>query len=437
MFRKKYRWIWIITGIGLTAGACVLLGLIVLRPTALVISAVDAGTGQPLPGAIVTLRPRGAQPLPAVLTGETGKVRFENLAADPAYDIRVQKADYALTDTGPVSVTERQATLVTIPLLPRTGERLFVGLEQNQVAEVDLASLLVVRTIHLPAGEERPVHHLLLHPTAELLYVIAGSQGYTLDSRTTRLISRLELPTASDPFDQVEGWCLSEDGRQLLVMSYQPTVQVMILDAHTGALLASERMRSTNPGMEYAVLYRTHGSRMLAVRLDEGLKGVDTIDAVIPEILDGLPAMLAYQAVMSTDGRYLYYWSGPAYFGGTDRLHDELRYRKADIRPSQTFTWTLPAGTSAVEVSPLPDDPDGYVLNATLGTLTIVEPAQDTPPLVIPVGKEPETLAVSEDGIWAYVANRASSTLTVIHLPSASVAHTIPLPGNPLSLVLR
>jgi YVTN family beta-propeller protein len=55
----------------------------------------------------------------------------------------------------------------------------------------------------------------------------------------------------------------------------------------------------------------------------------------------------------------------------------------------------------------------------------------------VPVGSQPGALAIDAHGRRAYVANHESGTVSVVDLASARVLHTVPLPGQPLSLALR
>ena len=93
----------------------------------------------------------------------------------------------------------------------------------------------------------------------------------------------------------------------------------------------------------------------------------------------------------------------------------------------------LPPGTTALAASPV--RPELYVLNGTLGTLSIL-PLDGSAPTVIAVGNEPVAVTVSADGRWAYVANRQSRSISAIYLPAAAVIETIPLDGVPYSLAL-
>lgn len=430
--RRARRILWLMVA-GLVVGVCILVYVLAPKPTILVISVVDAETGAALDGAHVQIQARGAHPLPTAITDETGVVRFEELPPSPAYRLQVQKVDYALAFDSQVAVPEEQETEITVPLSPQAGARLFVGLDEAKVTEIDTASLLVVQTTRLPGEEQAPVQHLLLHPDQDLVYAVVGPEAYTLDRRSGASLGRLEIPGPPGIQDPVETWGLSDDGRYLFVVGTWHRGPLMMLDAHSGQLLNDVYLHDTDVRPEVFLLQKAGSLGIHVLQFDEGEVSAKKLDDIMPQVLAELPLGVLRGAILSAGERYVYDWLGPWYFDES-KLRDQLHIRQIDVTPTILNTRTLATGISALAASPTKQE--AYLLNAMMGTLTIVDPTGQESPLLIPVGKEPVALAVSLDGMWAYVANRESQTISVVHLPSASVVHTIPVLNEPLSLAV-
>jgi YVTN family beta-propeller protein len=133
------------------------------------------------------------------------------------------------------------------------------------------------------------------------------------------------------------------------------------------------------------------------------------------------------EGLLSSDGHYRYTWSSDS----SRNLGANWEYKLQPVFTNQLSV----ISTSFFGFSPT--EPELYVLDAQLGTLSIVDPLGEVPPLLVAVGKRPVALVVSPDGKWAYVANRESQSISVIYLPAASVVQTIPLDGEPISLAIR
>lgn len=138
-------------------------------------------------------------------------------------------------------------------------------------------------------------------------------------------------------------------------------------------------------------------------------------------------ALLPSGGLLSADGRFLYAWSA-------ERFEDLQTAFERDLNP-MPGTLALPGDSAAWSLSRRRQEL--YELDAQLGTLSILDLTGQEPPTLVAVGKEPVALVVSSDEEMAYVANRGSHSISVVHLPGATVWHTIPLPGEPLSLALR
>ena len=78
-----------------------------------------------------------------------------------------------------------------------------------------------------------------------------------------------------------------------------------------------------------------------------------------------------------------------------------------------------------------------FMLNDDFGTLSVIDVTGEEPPTLVAVGKQPVALVLSSGGMWAYIANRESRSISVVHVPSLRVVQTIPIDGEPLSLTIR
>lgn len=423
--------------------AWILLYLVAPSPTVLVISVIDAETGDALSGVSVLVRAPSAQPLVMGTTDETGVVRFQDLSPGPGYSLRLQHVDYDLALEPQVIVVEGQETQITVSLTPHPTGRLFVGMDGGMIAEIDTASLLVVCVIHL-AGEREQVNHLITHPSEKLLYAVSGAEGYILNAQNWTLLAEFQVKgnVESVSTDGEHLWLvtgrdadanvslsarLSADGA-LRVMAVsdgsEVTGQLLTLDARTGALLASKS--TVDSRLAFQLIWRPSGAEVYVI--DPFGQSLWVLGAGPRQVLDHTPTG-AYpkEGFLSADGHYRYTWA-------TAFVKDRQRTRRVDWIPLLPQK-SVPLTRTALALSPT--HRGVYVLDAWLGTLSILDPTGTEPRILLPMGKQPVALAVSADGTRAYVANQKSQTISVVHLPTSSVVHTIPVPGEPLSLAVR
>jgi hypothetical protein len=404
-------------------------------PTVLSVQVVDAETGDPLPAVAVRINPPSGAPVPTLTTDPEGVARFEDLQPDPAYLIRVQKADYELTFEPGVAVPEGKETEVTVPIYPSPGGRFFVGLDGARVAEVDTASFLITRTWRLPALGQGATRHLYLHPTEDRLYAVVGSQVCILDTQTGDLQECLEVDSFVESLSAegsrlllitgLEGsYGASKTGESVVVVGNPTPGNLLTLDASTGALLASEKVYSSTRLPR--LIWRPDGEEVFIAEPSDGslwLLDIDPREVLLHTPTGAFPK----EGFRSTDGHYRYTWSTASF----ENQRTAFRTKLTPAFQSQTPLVNLGGFSLSSTGQEL------YVLDPQLGTLSILDPAGENLPILVAVGKRPVALVVSSDDRWAYVANRDSHTISVIYLPSASVVHTILLEGEPLSLTLR
>jgi YVTN family beta-propeller protein len=420
----------------LLLAALALLLLTAPSPTTLSVRVIDADTRGPLAGAAVRARGRTGEPIPTVTTDEAGLAQFEDIASDSSYVLRVQKLGYDLTFEPGVIVTEGQETEVDIPLSQGTGSRLLVGLEGARVAEIDTASLLVGQTLRLHDWKQGATRHVRVHPSEDLIYAVAGGVGSILNVQNGESLATIELDGIVET--------LSTDGSRLDFVvdkgnAFQPAspegtdgagpeadqlARLLTMDAITGELLAEEEAHS--PLRSPLMFWQPGGN--LVYLVDPARWSLWQIGESPIQVLAHSPTG-AYpkEGFLSADGHYRYTWS-------TDSFENLKATWARKLRPVSMNQLSV-VSTSSFSLSPT--DPELYVLDAQLGTMSIIDPTGDIPPILIAVGKRPVALVVSPGGTWAYVANRESQTVSVIHLPSAQVVQTIPLDGEPISLAVQ
>jgi hypothetical protein len=435
--RDRRRQILFLGFVALVLVAAAVLYVTAPPPTTLVVRVLDASTGAPLDGARVEVQQPGQPAMPAAHTDETGTARFAHPRPDPGYSVRVQKVDYALALQSGVSVPESQETEITVQVLPQPGGRLYVGLEQARLAEIDTASLLVMQTIILPAAPDAPVRHLRLHPQEELLYAVAGARAFVI-SANGAVLAEFDTGGTVDSLD------VTEEGRYLLLTGTSQgdasaivaQRHLWVLDARTGALVEGDLLSRAGGVAGEGIAWQPDGTDA------DLLRAVSPVVSNMPvrgQTILGLgqvPTAASRhpnKVILSPNEEYLYTWQQGFYSVETGRVSDVLL-----LISTEDGLWVhqeMPPGVSALALSPAGDEL--YALNAELGTLTIISLTGSRPQTAVPVGKEPQVLTVSADGQWAYVGDGEGPAIVVVHLPSAAVWSTVPLLREPLSLAVR
>jgi hypothetical protein len=435
--RDRRRQILFLGFVGLVLITAVVLYATAPPPTILFVRVLDANTGAGLPGARVEIQQPGQPPMPAANTDEAGTARFAHPRPDTSYSIRVQKPDYGFALQEGVSVPESQETEVVVQAVPQPGGRLFVGLTQARLAEIDTASLLVLRTIVLPAAPYAPVRHLRLHPQENLLYAVAGTQAFIISTSGVVLAE-------SDMEGTVDSLDVTQDGKYLLLTGTSQgdasTVvaqrHLWILDARTGALVEDGPLSRSGGAAGEGIAWQPDGTDADLLRAVSLAVSSMPARGQTPLGLGHVPtAALRHpnKVILSPDEEYLYTLQQGFYSNDTGQVPEVLLSIS-----TEDGLWTqqeMPPGASALALSPTGDEL--YALNAKLGTLTIISMAGGRPQTVVPVGKEPHVLTVSADGRWAYVGDSQEQAIVVVDLPSPSVWFTIPLRHEPLSLAVR
>ena len=108
-----------------------------------------------------------------------------------------------------------------------------------------------------------------------------------------------------------------------------------------------------------------------------------------------------------------------------------------------TGTTTLNVGKAPSGVAVTPDGLYAYVVNRGSHDLSIIDgPATATPtvsPMTVPVGSKPVTIAITPDGQYAYVPNAFSNTVTVVagvDSPTPTVLTTLKVGSQPIGVAI-
>ncbi len=108
--------------------------------------------------------------------------------------------------------------------------------------------------------------------------------------------------------------------------------------------------------------------------------------------------------------------------------------------PALAQTWGRPTYSSPIAVNP--NDRLIWVVNPSDDSVSVIRPDNNTRLAKISVGDEPESIALTPDNQWAYVANAAAGTVSVIQISdpawgtfSASVVATLTTGAEPWNIV--
>lgn len=448
--------------VGLVGMALASLYLTAPPPTSLTVRVESGESGDPLAGASVEVQPAGGGALPAATTDQSGAARFDNLPPDPAYRVQVRSVGHEFAVQDLVAVAEGDDVEITMSLAPSTGGRLYVGLNQAQIVEIDTASGLLVRTIQLPGAPHAPVRHLRAHPTEDLLYAVAGDKGLILDTTSGAVVGELAVETGVESLD------LSADGRYVLATTVRGgldtsgmlgRVYLLVLDARSGQMVTDTLLSEVRSSAGLAVAYpagavHTTAARPLPVSarpVPDLLWQPDGTDLIVWQAANKTVAAMTERSrlslgvnsvpvgprnvretvVLSADEAYLY--SFGRYYSAQTGFADYVELVATD--DGTRLAEPYPAGVAALAASPV--RLELYILNADLGNLTVLDLTGERAQTVVAVGKSPRAVTVSPDGVWVFVANRGSNSVSMVHAPSATVGRTISLSSEPISLAAR
>jgi len=94
---------------------------------------------------------------------------------------------------------------------------------------------------------------------------------------------------------------------------------------------------------------------------------------------------------------------------------------------TNTVVATVPVGTNPEGVAITPDGTRAYVANNGSGTVSLIDTASNTVVATVQVGTNPEGVAITPDGTHAYVTNAGDHTVSVIETATHTVVATVPV----------
>src|SRR3984893_491469 len=94
---------------------------------------------------------------------------------------------------------------------------------------------------------------------------------------------------------------------------------------------------------------------------------------------------------------------------------------------TNTVTATIPVGSQPQGVAVAPHRSKAYVANANSNNVSVIDTATNTVTATIPVGTFPDGLAVTPHGRKVYVTNNGSNNVSEIDTATNTVSATIPV----------
>ena len=95
--------------------------------------------------------------------------------------------------------------------------------------------------------------------------------------------------------------------------------------------------------------------------------------------------------------------------------------------PSNSTVATIQVGTQPQDIALTPDGAYAYVSNVGSNNVSVINTSSNTVVATVPVGNQPNSIAITPDGAFTYVANYLDSTVSVIQTSTNSVVATIPV----------
>ena len=125
-------------------------------------------------------------------------------------------------------------------------------------------------------------------------------------------------------------------------------------------------------------------------------------------------------------------------YADTGQDADTMASRRWRCRPTEqpTLVSTGAVGTGASPSGVAVSGGKAYVTNATSGTMTVINLADNSVLATVPVGVSPTAVVVNSAGTRAYITNSTAGTVTVINTTNNTLVKTITVGANPSSLAL-
>ncbi len=124
-----------------------------------------------------------------------------------------------------------------------------------------------------------------------------------------------------------------------------------------------------------------------------------------------------------------------AFETATVLLRDAPLLRSGLLRPSGRVLFALAASLLAFAAAAYAQ-PSAYVANLGSNDVSVIDTVTDTVTATIPVGEDPDGVAVTPDGLRVYVTNFLSDDVFVIDTQTNTVEATIPVGSGPVGIAV-
>ena len=253
--------------------------------------------------------------------------------------------------------------------------------------------------------------------------------------------------------------CGSANAQPFLYVANQNANSLSVVDTRTNTVTASPgagfspaalalspdgtRLFVSNPNSNLVTVYNTATNALVSsFPIGQLPVGLAVDNARIYVALQGNAAVAVFSAATSLQQASIRVGFGPsalAFAPATNRLYVANTYSSSlsVIDPTRIGTAanpvvaTIPVPDSPIALAVSPDGLTAWVASSAIPTLARVNLAQDTVENRVPLPLSPAGLAVSEDQSRAYVTGYGPQVATV-DLRGASVLSTIALPACPL-----
>lgn len=362
------------------------------------------------------------------LTDKNGQVVLTGVPAGRALQIRVQKVDYAIRVTADATIPHRQRARFSYVLSTDLARRLYVGHETGKdTIAIDLIDPASRIPLTAPGSsgewENVPATAIQTNAVTQRLYVLAGDRLTIMGLQDGSVVQTFLLPGTGG------GMTVSASGDIVYVFTVGAT------EGQRWLLAIEPRSRTAR----YQIQVQTSATRAAIAATSDGRR------VYVAGINDN--TIMAYE---NPSGRRVatYRMPGPIQDMTLSNSNQPLYALLAD-RPIPLAVDV--AGNGAV--TPVLDSAPGSLLDGATSivyaeaqvhkTLAVLTPAADRVALIdligrdvytVDVGREPSALLAFPYAGELYVANKGSSSLSVVSLITNKLLDTIDVRSKPALL---
>ena len=107
-----------------------------------------------------------------------------------------------------------------------------------------------------------------------------------------------------------------------------------------------------------------------------------------------------------------------------------------DILNGDTVVATVAVGTNPQGIAITPDGNYAYVTNFNSNNVSVIQISTNTVVATVAVGTNPQGIAITPDGNYAYVTNSSSNNVSVIQISTNTVVATVAVGTNPYGVAI-